>query len=443
MTVREHSGESWSQRWDKVFISHSSGGDAYVTDVLTEVADALKKAGYTVFADKRELTPDTVAWKREIHENLDDCDIGLVLVGHTAFGSDWVRTEVEILAHQYMMKRLEMVVVLLDGVRVRTVERSSLKVLHRFQCLEVPESPSDPRPPAAEVRESVMRYFPGPLRSDEGPHMINWIQRVSDVLNRAQTRTSLTEAARHLGLGDDEVRWVKRPHRGPRLLAQRLLEAGLGDTVPATVESLRQALGSSQSAVDLADELAPTWVDGEAARRLVPPPQDPRGRVTLLNAYAEETALHYIERATCRGGHGREELSPLEGDEAEAAMAAFETDLENTLWSRMGWSPNKPCSPPPGKLYYLVLPVAPGARRRLLAKAVETVRRKAPWLHVVLVVDVTAPDKQLLDTWGLDDVTILPALDAECEREGHTRVMNLKGAVGVRYEVPRPRRRTG
>ncbi|MEU0395872.1 toll/interleukin-1 receptor domain-containing protein [Streptomyces sp. NPDC006208] len=417
----------------RVFISHSSQVEHFDWEVCLAVRQCLECAGYEVFLDRKSLR-NQEGWEPQIRRNLASCDAAVFIIGRRALSSKWVRREAEILRQEHDVRGIFLVVVLLDGVSTSDLESAHLDVLNIKQVMRCD---TKVRPTPSQLATRVAREFAKlPRLPGEDKPMQRWIERVSLMLRGCADRSALEQAARMLGLEEGEAQQAGG-FNGERLLARRLLDAGLGETVPAAVGHLYAALGPAGG--HLANQMAPTWVDATAARGLIPAEGTDEGRVILLNAYAKETAEHYIDRAMCKEAsrYDKEITIALEGDETEAA-AVFRGELEGALWKMAAASPGEKCAKPPGKDLYLVIPVARGARRRMLAAVIKEIRRDFPWLHVVAVLDGTAPDERLRAEWGLSDAIVAsPVLGDEGERLGHFRVKNLFDAVETKYHMPR------
>ncbi|MFF3326303.1 toll/interleukin-1 receptor domain-containing protein [Streptomyces sp. NPDC002889] len=418
----------------RVFISHSAEVEDFDWGVCLAVRQGLESAGYAVFLDRKSVHRQE-DWEPQIRKHLASCHAAVFVIGRRALDSEWVRREAEILRQRDHLQGIFLVTVLLDGVSPSDLESAHLDVLSNKQAIKCG---SKARPTPSVVAGKVAREFAKlPRLPDEDERMQGWIERVSLMLRRGRPEPSaLEEAANMLGLEEGEAQQAGR-YNGERLLARRLLGAGLGETVPAAVGHLYAALGPAGG--ELARQMAPTWVDATAARGLIPAEGVDTGRVILLNAYAKETAEHYIDRAMCKdpSSYGKGFTIALEGDETEAA-ALFRRELAGALWEMAAVCPGDNYAKPPGRDFYLVIPVGRGARRRMLAAVVQEIRSDFPWLHIVAVLDGTAPDERLRAEWGLGDAIVAdPELSAERERLGHLRVKNLFDAVEASYDMPR------
>ncbi|WP_427168362.1 toll/interleukin-1 receptor domain-containing protein [Streptomyces sp. C1-1] len=426
MTCKESQGGGCAGTRQRVFISHGSADSPYSWEVCREIRKALIGAGYDVFLDRQSLDHQQ-EWRSQIHEELDRCDAAVCVLACEALPREWPRREAEILRHRHDMQGVFLLVVLLDGVQPGDLDKACLGVLNTRQALKY-EAGAGPGAIAADV---VEEFAPLPAPPCEGPSMCDWVERVSQRIGDVDGRV-LEAAARKLGLEQEEAHRA-RIFNGARFLARTLLGAELGDKVPQAVSHLDPSLrGAGPS---LAQDLAPSWVKEEATRAFVPDEETGEGRTILLTARIQKTAEHHIGRAMRqdRARYVQTSLDPLRADEAMTAVDVVEGVRQalERLMIPVGDGP----WPDPQTNVFAVLPVERRGRRRLAA-VVEELRLKAPWLHVVALLEDT-PDDTEQQEWGLKKAVVArPALDAVQEENGHRRVHRLNRAVQVEYTAP-------
>ncbi|MDL5205250.1 toll/interleukin-1 receptor domain-containing protein [Streptomyces sp. ALI-76-A] len=433
MTTPQSPGERSRGTRQRVFISHGSKDSHYSWLVCDDIREALSKAGYEVFLDRRSLHPQD-DWRRQIGRQLESCHAAVFVIAERALDREWVRREAEILRHRHDICGIFLLVVLLDDLQPEDLEAAGLGVLNIKQALKFgAQAEAEPTRIAEDVVEEFAEL---PALPGEDEPMRLWAERLSAKLGRSADPGLLEDAAKLLGLEERDARRA-RGFNGARFLARSLLNAGLGDNVPRAVFHLNAALGSTGRS--LAQEMAPTWVNEEAARCFIPDEKADEGRVLLLHASIRQTADHHIGRAMRRDvtRYVSAALNVLRPDEAEAT-ALVEDELRAALRARMAIPDDGEWGVPvPGQHVYLVVPVESRACRRRLAAVVGEIRRHAPWLHVVALMDGGPPDEGAPARWGVEDaVVVRPALNGTQEERGHLRVHELYEAVDSQYEVP-------
>lgn len=430
MTCKESPGGGCVSTQQRVFISHGSAKSPWSWEVCQEVRRALTDAGYEVFLDRQSLDRQT-DWEEQIREELDRCDAAVCVLARKALPRDWPRREAEILRQRHDTQGVFLLVALLDDVQPNDLDQAGLGVLNIRQALTYATGAE-----AKSIAADVVREF-APLSAlpCEGPFMCDWVESVSQKLGRTEGRV-LEAAAVKLGLERREAHRA-RGFNGARFLARTLLDAELGDTVPHAVNHLAASLCGQGH--QLAGDLTPTWVKEEAARAFVPDEGAREGRTILLTAHIQRTAEHHIGRAMRQNSarYVNVALNLLGPDEAEASTGVVE-ELRDALKWRMHL-PRDGEWPDPGKHVFVIVPVESRAGRRRLAAVVEELRNRAPWLHVVALLEDAPPDDTEQKRWGLEDAVVArPVLDRDEERHGHDRVQRLNEAVHVNDSYPTP-----
>lgn len=287
-----------------VFISHSARGDAFATAVLKRVEKHLKEKNHTPLVDQSAIPPGN-EWRPEIVHWLARCDAAVVLLNEKALKSSWVRREVNILMWRRALGAPLLVVpVLLDGLTTAAVKIAGLEELRPIQFARTARGE---QPDAESLCDKVLNRFsdlPEEVTGDDP--MSKWLKRLGLYLSEAQQQPGLlVDAARALGAENEYLAGVTGRHGGCLFLAHQFLVAP-PDRMEAALDALAPSL-PDHTIRRLAAALAPTWVDEEAARGLLPEPDKrPYGMTVLLNARATGTAEQYVRRATCAATHGFE-----------------------------------------------------------------------------------------------------------------------------------------
>ncbi|MFD8223040.1 toll/interleukin-1 receptor domain-containing protein [Streptomyces massasporeus] len=434
MTSNESPGEGGGRTQQRVFISHGSKESPFSWQVCEEIQLALTDAGYAVFLDRSSIH-QRAGWEEQIRRQLAGCHAAVFVIARRALTREWVRREAEILRQRYDIEDIFLVVVLLDDLRPEDLEEAELSVLNVRQALKYGET-AEAGPIAADVVKEFAELPPLP---HEDELTCEWVERISAILKLASS-SDLETVARLLGLEEQQVRRAGN-FNGRRFLARTLLGSGLGETVYEALPHLNAVLARSDL---LAEEMEPTWVDEQAARAFVPDEDAGEGRVILLNASIKQTAEHHIGRAMRRKTtrYLNAPLNVLRPDEEESTTLVID-ELRAVLRTRLAIPDDGEWPSPTGRHVYVLVPVESRACRRRLAAVVEGIRDKAPWLHVVALLEGGPPDDTVPKRWGLEDaVVVRPALDNVQEESGHYKVQRLYEAVGRQHEMPEPWRAT-
>ncbi|MEU2283394.1 toll/interleukin-1 receptor domain-containing protein [Streptomyces sp. NPDC013178] len=430
MRCRKGPGDGCDGAQQRVFISHGSKESSFSWEVCEAIERVVTHAGYEVFLDRSSLHQDD-GWNSQIRKALAGCDAAVFVLARRALSRPWVRREAEILLQRHDIERIFILVVLLDDVEPEDLEEADLGVLNIKQALKYGAAAE-----AKPIADDVVKQFAAlPTLPCEGTHLCDWVERISLRLEHTDGRVREAAAVK-LGLEPREARRA-RVFNGARFLARTLLNAELGRTVPGAMTYLDAALAGQ--ARKLAEELEPTWVKEEAARAFVPDEGAEEGRTILLNASIQRTAEHHIGRAMRQDSSryldtGLNLLQPDEGEATAVVMGELAAALE-------GWgvevSGEGEWPDPPDMDVYVILPVESRAARRRLAEVVKEIRDKAPWLHVVVLLEDAPEDDTVPKRWGLEDAVVArPALDHDEERNGHVRVQRMYQAIKVTHRLP-------
>jgi hypothetical protein len=408
-----------------VFISHSANGDSFAGDVLERLSDVLESRKYEVWVDRSGLRSGR-EWEDQLQVWAGSCDAAVVLLNVKALNSDWVRDEVTILLHRrHMLGRRRgqgpfVLPVLIGGVRPRDVRSTGLRKLTKLHLLD-----GSAELDAHALAERVVGHFASPGLDGEpaetgGKAMDEWVERIAYRIGQVASESRLAEAARALEMSDDEVATI-RLWDGTRFLAHRLMDDRLCRRAVHAVGKLTPFMPVDDGR-KLVHEMAPTWVDGEAAALMLPEPSDDR-LVALLNACRPETGEEYFARATCRAitGYWSRIVGIAVGHQPVAELlTAWERALESDFV--IGHPDDQQA--PPFRCFLIVDPN--GVNLEFIADAIRTMNERYPWLGILLLTGGSLPDDATVRSWRLRNPVLLrPALDDRAEFTARQTVRDL------------------
>ncbi len=278
----------------KVFISYCGGDDDRGAWIRGELQERLKSE-HEVFVDTSVISAGD-RWRSLIYHWLAECRAAVVILGAAALSSEWVRREVNVLLWRASLCDVEIVPFLLGDTTKDDVRRAGFAELLDYQCVELPDGTD--RPTCEEIVEAVAAGLAGVTDGDDDP-MSEWISRIAFCLTDAQEH--LRAAAIALGMRAAELPLLSEPAQGRRVFAQQMLARATDHRVYEAVVKLKRRIPDEQHR-NLVEEVAPTWVDAAAARHLLT--MGDNTAVVILNGTVEQTARHYIARATCRAVAG-------------------------------------------------------------------------------------------------------------------------------------------
>ncbi|GLF95420.1 toll/interleukin-1 receptor domain-containing protein [Streptomyces yaizuensis] len=287
-----------------------------------------------------------------------------------------------------------------------------------------PGGAGEPDCPAA-VREAYVERLAGavlgrfPTRPDlsaVADPMRGWIARIADQLQQTRSDRPLLAAARTLGIREDELPDVRADTGACLLLAHRMLGTVEGAVLKSALMELSAVLSSDQ--LDrLVTQLLPIWVNGESARHILPPPGGPPSRAVVLNASQQTTAGHFVDRAMClqldRYHVGSAGGMPM-GEDAAGELTDECVDAVRALLHYPPGVPPERFRPREGVLHCLSVDVS-ALRPAVVERAVGEVRRRFPWLVVILLTGETVPDERTLRDWRIDGLVVVTPHLAEDE----------------------------
>ncbi|WP_125523885.1 toll/interleukin-1 receptor domain-containing protein [Streptomyces sp. WAC 05379] len=405
----------------EVFISHSARGDAFAMAVLKKIEKRLEKRNHTPRVDQSDIPPGD-EWRPKIVHWLARCDAAVVLLNAKALESTWVRREVNILMWRRALGAPLLVVpVLLDGLTTKAVKIAGLEELGPIQFAR---TALGEEPDAKNLSGQVLDRFaelPEAVTGDDP--MSIWLKRLGLYLSEVQRRSSLlVDAARALESEHEYVADVTAQHGGCLFLAHQFLVSP-----PQRVEAALDALAPSlpdDTLRRLTAALAPTWVDEEAARGVLPAPDKPPRRMTvLLNARATTTAEQYIRRATCAATQGFEVRSVGSLPMGEDRVGERFRIWENAVWREFFEADDEDDRVLPHdvdtRIHYLIINelCPPDAE---FADAVKLLHRAFSWLIVLVTTGTPEPDDQVRAAFE-NAVLLRPLLTRQDEQTAKLR----------------------
>ena len=395
----------------KIFLSHSSKGDDYASWVRQSLVARLASDEVQVLVDTDEI-PLGQEWCAVLYEWLAVCDAAVVLLNHKALESFWVRREINILLWRRALNRsFQVIPALLGEVRSDDLKAAGLDEINPIQIARIDpdtESKADAKKLSAEIAKRLSPQKP----ARDG--MAQWVSFVAERLQQAdpQLNRYLCDAARALGMGADEVpkEWITG--QGHRLVAAQLLGQGLhDDRLQRAVAALADAYLIKDPFERLAMSVRPCWVDGTAARQMLPPERDPEAnrRILIINARRFNVAEQYLARATFSAVTGYESMEAtcdgVGAAGAEELAARFDSVIRKKLDAE-----DEPAGASlprrPGTKYYLIVQLG-GQLLHVAAKAVHAMHGNHPWVIVVLLVGPDRPSEAELASAGLADAAVL------------------------------------
>ena len=187
----------------------------------------------------------------------------------------------------------------------------------------------------------------------------------------------------------------------------------------------------------------PSWVNGEAARRLVPlkeerddgsAPDPAEPPVLILNASSDKIAYQYLARATFNALWGYMPIPAIcdvgAGDDKGSAVELTD-HFERVLRKKLHITDDRPAGqdlPHHAKTIYYLMVQTVGWALNTVAAAVRTIRQWHPWLVIVLLVGPAAPDQADLESAGLQEaIQLTPLLAPDAE----SRALQLVDSLNV------------
>jgi hypothetical protein len=411
----------------QVFISHSSRNDPHSAELRAAVCRRLRGCDYTVRVDVDVLRPGQ-EWRSVLYHWLAECDAAIVLLNQAALGSEWVHREVNILLwRQCLGAPPPYVVPVLIGIDVDALKANGFDELVSLQAVRY-----EPGDSAEVVVDKIMAEFNGlpPVGQPRRDLMWKWSDRIAHYLDQIDhgRRAELETAARALGVDEDDLGLVRASVGGRHFLAHQFLNHGHDGRLLQALGEIAPWMGIEPLG-RLIREVVPTWVDGAAARRILPPRDRTERFVVALNARHASTAEQYIARATCCALLGYVHRTADGVAVGEGGADELLVEYEKAVHDLLGLDESEPLDgvrPPSGVTYFLV--VKPSEHRvDLAAAAIRQLQDRFPWLVVILLTGSKPPSEQNLRDWRLGDVVVLrPTLQADDERNALMMIHQLR-----------------
>lgn len=415
-----------------VFISHSSRRDERAARVRQRLREHLSALNWDVKVDTDALRGG-LEWRGQLYTWLADCDAAVILLNKAALESSWVTRE----AHVLMWRRalgapLTVIPVLLPDADLRELRRSEISDVTSLQAVKRLPGESDDEGLIKRAVELLPDLSTLSTAERDASAMCMWTAKVISCLDPVD-EVHLRGAAEHLAPGEDR-RFVTA-HEGRRYLAHQFLGHRTG-------ESVYQAMGKIGFGLprlaDLVRLVSPTWIEGAAARRLVPfgtvtdedagtSKRFARRVVVALNSERSETARQYVDRALCCGdGYWVQTISLVAG---ESQDAEFRRDCEAAVRRLLHLDDDEPLEGvgpyADDKLYLIVDPN--GVPLDAVDELVADLAARYLWLNVIVL---TGSGDHKAFEWPKTEMGRLwPALRPEDEKSARRAIKAMADLV--------------
>jgi len=413
-----------------VFISHSSKRDPLARKVRKSVVDGLTAMNYEVNVDTDAL-PAGRDWCLQLMWWLAECDVAVVLLNERALDSHWVRREVNILMwRRALWPSLRVLPVLVGNVTPDQFENRGFEDLLSLECVQLPhEHGEDACEYAQKLAAAALGEFAElPDVRHESDHMRRWVEDVAALLETIDVPGALRDAGRALGIENEDLHHLEAHAGAGRLLAHHMLAmASTTGLREALYEIARKRRLSRDDLTLLVALLTPTWIDGDAARLLLPSDGLHTKRLVALNARDPDTAGQYVDRAMCRqikyyrfhaaGG------IPM-GEDALEDLVTQCVDAVRQVLRAPKWQDHRKFRPREDFLHCLILNVR-SVRAQLVEQVVARLHDLFPWLLIVLLSDECDPVRARL-AQRLENLVVLPDLTEDEEALGYQLTHELK-----------------
>ena len=348
-----------------------------------------------------------------LYEWLARCDAAIILFNREALESSWVRREANILLWRWAVNSsFVLIPALLGDLRSEDLENSGFGDVNRLQMAKIPEKTETPAD-AGKLASQIAARLAGRSRPTKDP-MIRWVSRVTEALCKADSQLThyFDDAARELGIADSDLPLSWNENESRRLLAAQMLGEGLsGGRLLKAATTLVDAFQMRDPFLAFLHEVAPCWVDGRAARLLLPLPVGSADqRVLILNVSKHEIAGQYVDRANFNAARGYGEIAATcrsvgEGG-AEEVFELFERAIRERLGAEEYPPDDHDLRPLDGMVYYLLVQVGE-LPLEVVSQAVRRIHERYPWLVVVLLTGLSLPSEADLRSAGLDQAVVL------------------------------------
>ncbi|NUO45550.1 MAG: toll/interleukin-1 receptor domain-containing protein [Streptomyces sp.] len=410
-----------------VFVSHSAKRDPLALRVAQRVLTGLKaEARYEVRLDMDALQAGR-EWCLQLMRWIAECDVAIVLLNASALKSTWVRREVNILMwRRALCPSLRVLPVVVGGVTAGQLEDEGFEDLLPLQVAKLPYDADDDTY-AERLADAVLGEFAAlPDIQHPTDHMRRWIEDVVKRLNTVHDPKALLATGRALGIEEQDLQQIGALAGGGEFLAHHMLSTATAARLREAVYEIAQSM-SMDELRKLITLLTPTWIDAEAARRLLPPDGLASKHLVALNARDTGTAGQYVDRAMCRQimyYRYRAAGGIPTGEDAYDDLVAQCVEAVRQVHHYPAWRDIAKFRPRDGFLHCLILDVHE-VRPRLVERVVARLHELFPWFLIVLLVDEHDPARARLAS-RLADLVVLPRLAEDSEDFGYQLTQELK-----------------
>jgi hypothetical protein len=388
----------------KVFLSHSTRDDPEAAAMRHHLESFLTARGWHVLVDEDGLRGGE-EWRGVLYRWIADCDAAIVLMSDRALGSAWVRREINLLLWRRALGS-PLTVVPAELSPTADTGAPELRDLRELQFV-----PNNGTPEAfARAISERLPDLSAPI-VDSSPGMRQWLVEVMSCLRPVTEKEPLQAAARALDAHNDDWNFPS-VREAQQFLAHWLLGRMNSGRIHTAVEHIARPASSKLG--QLVELVTPVWVDGEAARALLP---GQHRTCAVLNAKLPGTATQYVRRAACCSlSYRTQPVSAVVGENLQAELLH---DCEEAVRELLDVPAGLPLEddeePLSDQVCFLLIdpndaPLAP------VAAVVRTLLERFHWLNVIILTGEAVADRPLLDQWQLADAIVLPALAAGEER---------------------------
>jgi hypothetical protein len=381
----------------KVFLSHSTKGDPAAAAMRTRLESELTARGWHVLVDEDGLRGGE-EWRGVLYHWIADCDAAVVLMSDKALASAWVRREINLLLWRRALGS-PLTIVPAELSPTKDTGAPELADLRELQFVT-----SDEPALLAAAIAARLPDLSSPV-VDSSDRMRLWLVDVMSCLRDVTEHEPLRAAARALDVHQEDWHFPSIDE-GQRFLAHLLLGPTQVGRIHTAIEHVaRPAAGRLKQLVGL---VAPAWVDGEAARALLP---DQRQTCAVLNAEYTETAEQYVRRAACCALNYRTaQVGVVTGEDLETELLR---DCEQAVRDLADLLPDEELTddvtPLPNQVCFLLVHLNDTAPASV-AKVVLGLQTRFAWLNVVVLTGKAANTAD--DQWRRQRAIVLPALEA-------------------------------
>lgn len=382
----------------KVFLSHSTKGDDDAATMRRHLESELQARGWQVLVDEDGLRGGE-EWRSVLYHWIADCDAAVVLMSDKALNSPWVRREINLLLWRRALGS-PLTIVPAELSPTTDTGAPELNDLHELQFVRR----GDLAP--ASFATAIAARLPDLAEPALAPsdRMRLWLADVAACLRDVTEAEPLRAAAQALDAHEEEWHFPSI-REGQRFLAHLLLGRTSAGRIHTAVEHI--ARPASSRLRQLIGLVTPTWVDGEAARALLP---EHRQTYAVLNAEYTETAEQYVRRAACCALNYRTaQVGVVTGENLEAELLR---DCERAVRDLADLLPDDDLTddvePLDSQVCFLLVHLN-DAVLTTVARVVLRLQERFAWLNVVVL---TGKAVDPADQRWHRKAIVLPALEA-------------------------------